>query len=232
MERGYTFVHETKRQWRAVGGSATPSGRAVAQRSGSARGGTQSGLVTLLSKPLEGGGGRGRLSGFGRKSSTRTTGAPVGAAERALVRVAVAGAASPWSCQPALDPGSGGATDRDQLRHKLSPGPRLEDLAGLRLERAEAGTAGAGERRGTDPAVAAKALAAYKKRRAAKVVASSSWTKAASCCSRWCDALGRPEGTRHGCASGIVTIGCRWCQRHQRIAPAASPGPVLGGAPR
>src|SRR3990170_4737900 len=210
MERGYTFVHETKRQWRAVGGSATPSGRAVAQRPGSARGGAASGLVTFFGKPLEGGGGRGRLSGFGGKGSTRTTGAAVGAAERALVAVAVGGATSPWSCQPALDPGPGGAADRDQLRDKLSPGPRLEDLAGLRLERAEAGTAGGGERRRADPAVAAKALAAYKKRRAAKVVASASWTKAASCCSRWCDGLGRPEGTRRGCANVIGMIGCRW----------------------
>src|SRR3989304_4820147 len=85
MERGYTFVHETKRQWRAVGGSATPSGRAVAQRPGSARGGAASGLVTFFGKPLEGGGGRGRLSGFGGKGSTRTTGAAVGAARPAGV---------------------------------------------------------------------------------------------------------------------------------------------------
>ena len=64
--------------------------------------------------------------------------------EATSLGAAIAGAASPWPCQPALDAASGGASDPGPLRGKLSPGPRLEDLAGLRLECAEAGAAGAG----------------------------------------------------------------------------------------
>ena len=202
-------MHETERYWCAVGDTASPGGRAVAQGPGGAGGGAPGGFVAILGKPLEGGHGKGRLSGVGGQGSARTTGAPIAAAEGALVAVVVAGTASPWLCQSALDSAPGGASDREELRHKLSPGARLEDLTGLRLERAKASTAGAGERRRADPAVAAKALAAYKKRRASRGVASSSWTKAASCFSRWCGGLGRPEGTRRGCASGIDTIDCR-----------------------
>src|SRR4030042_427000 len=146
------LTHETEGQCCAVGGSASSGGGGVAQRPGSPRGSAQSRCVTLLGKPLEGDGSRGRHSGFGGEASARPTGAPLRATEGALVGLAVAGAASPWLCQPALDAASGGASDPGPLRGKLSPGPRLEDLAGLRLERAEAGAAGGGGGGRGDPA--------------------------------------------------------------------------------
>src|SRR3989304_6295767 len=167
-----SLMHETEGQWCTIGGPAAPGGCAVTQRSGSERGGAQGGCVTLVGEPLEKGRGEGQRSGAGGQSSAGTTRAAVGAAEGALVGAAIAGAASPWPCQPALDAGPGGAGDRGKLRHKLSPGPRLEDLAGLRLERPEAGTASARAGRRADPTVAAEALAPYKKRRATKVIAS------------------------------------------------------------
>ncbi len=208
----YNLGHETPGN-RSAAGSTTPTGNPVA-KSGQEPVGDgaccecvgEFGVAMVPGVPSER---VGRASPSSHSwASAQALGVPKGEAAEAL-----GGGPSPVRiCHGPVDAEARGRGDRTIVWRALSPLPRVESPGEVGLELPEAGAPRPGAGRSGNREMAQAALAAYKKTPGSKHVASFFSTKAALCCSRWCDARGprgvRPHSMTMGAARSTFSYQC------------------------
>ena len=178
-------LHETKRQCKRIGSSTPDCGKALAARQGCLRGSWTGRCLTVLGAPMERSSEKRRRRCLESKAASGTSMSSVEPTEKAVTENPSKRATCCGLFHRTMDLPAGGRGNRPDLWGEVSSRPCLVHPAFAGLELSKARTASPRTRRAGHSALATAGLAAYKKKRVGRDIASFFRMRAALCCCRF-----------------------------------------------